>query len=214
MLAWATVGRPRVHDGETGEHLLDAAERIVVRAGPDALSVRSVAAECGVSTRAVYAVYGSKEAMIAALGNRTFVELADMLRALPASDPVADLVTGTVDGFRKVMIRRPALFRIGFQNADISADVRAAWQPAREEAWELFVERFARLKAAGLLPHHDAHEAAVQFDALCEGLVVLELRVLAQCGVTDEHEWRERWTQAVRSLVVGFACAGGRSAVG
>ncbi len=202
------MGRPRVHDTETGEGLLDAAERIVARSGPDTLSVRTVAAECGVSTRAVYSVYGSKEAMMAALGNRTFVELADTIQALPSTDdPVSDLVAAAVNGFRHVMIQRPALFRIGFQNADVSAEVRAAFQPARNDAFELLLDRVARLKAAGLLPYHEVLEAAFQFDALCEGLVAIELRDLAQCDVTDGDQWRCRWSQAVRSLVVGFACA-------
>ena len=205
------MGRPRVHDLQTGEHLLDAAERIVVRSGPAALSVRAVAAGCGVSTRAVYSVYGSKEAMIAALGNRTFVALADTIRALPTTDPVADLIAAAVDGFRQVMIQRPALFRIGFQDADISPDVRAAYQPAREYAFDLLLERLARLKAAGRLPHHDVGEAAVQFHALCEGLVVLELRHLAHCAAADDREWRQRWTQAVSSLLSGFAGMRGRA---
>jgi AcrR family transcriptional regulator len=204
------MGRPRVHDHRTGEELLDAAERIVARSGPNALSVRSVAAECGVSTRAVYSVYGSKEAMMAALGNRTFVELADTIRGLPqVDDPLADVVAAAVDGFRHVMIQRPALFQIGFQNTGIRADVRATYQPAREDAFELLLSRLTRLKAAGLLPDHDVLEAAFQFDALCEGLVVTELRNLAQCAVNDDDEWRNRWTQALRSLVAGFAHAEG-----
>jgi AcrR family transcriptional regulator len=99
------MGRPPVHDIQTGEELLDAAERIVARSGPHALSVRTVAAECGVSTRALYSVYGSKEALVAALGNRTFVELAETIQALPLTDdPVLDLVAAAVNGFRKVMI--------------------------------------------------------------------------------------------------------------
>lgn len=202
------MGRPRVHDTQTGEELLDAAERIVARSSPNALSVRTVAAECGVSSRAVYSVYGSKGALMAALGNRTFVELADTIKTLPSTDdPVSDLVAAAVNGFRQVMIRRPALFRIGFQNADISAEVRAAFQPARMDAFELLLNRLARLKAAGLLPNHEVLEAAFQFNALCEGLVVMELRELAQCEVFDGDEWRRRWSQAIHSLVVGFASA-------
>ena len=145
---------------------------------------------------------------MAALGNRTFVELADTVRALPSTDdPVSDLVAAAVNGFRQVMIQRPALFRIGFQNADISAEVRAAFQPARNDAFQLLLNRLARLKAAGLLPYHEVLEAAFQFDALCEGLVVIELRELDQCDVSDGDEWRRRWSQAIRSLIVGFAYA-------
>jgi len=201
------MGRPRVYDSRTGTVLLDAAEKIVARCGPDALSVRAVATECGVSTRAVYSVYGSKEAMIAALGNRAFAALAAAIRALPmTSDPMGDVVATGVDGFRRVMAARPALFAIGIQSSGVDDTARAAYLPAADEAFELLLARVARLKAAGRLPHHEVHEAAVQFHALCEGLAALELRKLTRCAPEDE-EWRARWTQALRALLVGFRVA-------
>ena len=85
--------------------------------------------------------------------------------------------------------------------------LRAAFQPARYDAFELLLHRLNRLKAAGLLPHHEVLEAAFQFDALCEGLVVTELRELAQSGVSDRDAWRRRWSQALHSLIIGFVNA-------
>ena len=61
------MGRPKEHDDATATALLKAAERAIEDRGVDALSVRGVAADVGVSTRAVYSVFGSREALVAAL---------------------------------------------------------------------------------------------------------------------------------------------------
>jgi len=66
------MGRPRVHNEATAQALLAAAERIVETDGIDALSLRRVAREVGTTTRAVYSVFGSKDALLAALGRRAF----------------------------------------------------------------------------------------------------------------------------------------------
>ena len=50
------MARPIKHDATTREALLDAAEALLADSGPDAVSVRTVADEIGVSTRAVYSV--------------------------------------------------------------------------------------------------------------------------------------------------------------
>src|SRR6266498_4980937 len=96
------VGRPRVHDEETGSALLDAAERIVETDGVAGLSVRRVADEAGTSTRAVYTVSGSKEGLIVALGQRAFAWLASAIDALPVlDDPADDLAEAGVRVFRR-----------------------------------------------------------------------------------------------------------------
>ena len=56
----SSVGRRRQHDAHTASALLDAAEEILQDDGVDALSVRTVAARIGTSTRAVYSVFGSR----------------------------------------------------------------------------------------------------------------------------------------------------------
>ena len=96
------MGRPRLHDAVTAAALLDEAERIVEAGGLDALTVRRVAAAAGTTTRAVYTAYGSKEALVIALGARGFDLLREELEALPETrDPTADLVEAGVVVFRR-----------------------------------------------------------------------------------------------------------------
>ena len=108
------MGRPKTHRAATGEALLQAAEQLVETEGIEALTVRRVAESVGTSTRAVYALYGSKDALVAALGGRAFDLLRVEIDALPRTDdPAADLVRAGVTVFRRFAVEHPALFRVG-----------------------------------------------------------------------------------------------------
>ena len=66
------MARPKEHNAATATALLEAAERAIEDRGVDALSVRGVASDVGVSTRAVLSVYRAAQAR-AVLANRAFV---------------------------------------------------------------------------------------------------------------------------------------------
>ena len=101
------MARPRVHDETTGEALLDAA---------DAVSVRAVADTTGVSMRAVYAVFGSKQALLDALAERGYRELSARVRGLRRTrDARRDLVRAGVKGFRGFALTHPDLYRLTFE---------------------------------------------------------------------------------------------------
>ena len=63
--------------------LLDAASEMLLRGGPDAISLRKLAAKVGTSTMAVYTAFGAKEGLIAALFDEAFDRLGDAQRAVP-----------------------------------------------------------------------------------------------------------------------------------
>jgi len=95
------MGRPREHDERTAAALLDSAERLIETGGPEALSLRQIAHRARTTTRAVYGLFGSKEGLIGALGNRAFEILGAGIRALPITKyPVADLFDAGVLVFR------------------------------------------------------------------------------------------------------------------
>src|SRR5262249_54300239 len=111
------MGRPKQHDDGTATALLQAAERAIEEHGVDALSVRGVAAEVGVSTRAVYSVYGSKEALVAALAVRAFDLLGAAVDDLPTTgDPTDELIAAGLE-FRRFAVGHPSLFALGVQRS-------------------------------------------------------------------------------------------------
>jgi AcrR family transcriptional regulator len=195
------VGRPKLHDAATAAALVDEAERIVENDGIDALTVRRVASGVGSTTRAVYSVFGSKDALVVALGVRAFELLRAEIDALPASDdPAADLVEAGVQVFRRFALDHPALFDVGFRSGVTDSTAGAGFRPEAFQALEGLRALVMRLDAAGGLGTHSVQDATTAFHALCEGLAALELRSSFMLG-----DGEARWRQALTALVQGFA---------
>ena len=195
------MGRPRVHDEQTADALLDAAERLIEADGPDALSLRRLAEATQTTTRAVYSLFGSKDGLVDALAHRAFDVLGAGIRALPTSrDPAADLVEAGVVVFRRFAVDHPSQFRLAFQQRN--APAVQMWpnvRPAQQAALAGLHQRIARLGQAGGLGDLAVSEATIEFHALCEGLAALELRGLISPG-NDERLWRH----ALAALVTGL----------
>lgn len=195
------MGRPKTHDQNVADSLLDAAEQLVDAGGVGALSVRAVAELGGTTTRAVYSVFGSKAGLVAALGTRMFELLGEGVAALPETeDPAADLVEAGVGVFRRLSVTRPALFRIGVERTAVDPAVVGEFVPAAREAWRSLEARFERLRDAGRLPDRSIVVASRQFNAMCEGLAAMERR-----GSMTPPAAEDDWRNALRTLLDGMA---------
>jgi AcrR family transcriptional regulator len=197
------MGRPREHDEQTRDRLRAAGERLVAEGGPDALSVRAVAAEAGTTTRAVYSLFGSKDGLVAALAQIAFELLYHRIDHMPETDdPAADLVAIGTYVFRGLAREHPALYRIAFQRI-------AGLQPepqlieARERAWVQLQGRVQRLKDAGLLGRKSVPDASRELNAMWEGLANAELRgeVLR---IIPRGEEERAWRDALSTVLRGF----------
>jgi AcrR family transcriptional regulator len=169
------MGRPRQHDASTGIRLLDVAEKLLATGGEDAVTVRSVAEAADTSTRAVYAVFGSKEALLAALATRGYGILEDLVAALPETDdPVADLVAAGTSCFRTFAIERPHLFRLTFERVTATMLANPSAGPALMSSYRALRHRItaARIAAGHEIPDDTV---AFGFHSLCVGLANSEL---------------------------------------
>lgn len=194
------IGRHRLHDARTAAALLDEAERIVEAEGLGALTVRRVAAAIGTTTRAVYTVFGSKDALVIALGARGFDLLRQQLGALPPNpDPATDLVEAGVRVFRRFATEHPALFRISIQRTLPEPELFASFAQSGRDAMDALRERVARLEPTGRLGDRSVADVVAGFHALCEGLAAVELRGALQAG-NEERIWRD----ALAALVRGY----------
>jgi AcrR family transcriptional regulator len=198
------MGRPRLHDERTRAALLSAAERLVAAGGPDALSVRAVADAAGTTTRAVYTLFGSKAGLLAGLAQQAYELLAARVSALPETDdPVADLVDAGARGFRQFVREHPSLFRIAFQRVVPGLQAGPELVAAREAALAPLVARLWRVERAGLLGGSSVGVAAIEFNAMCEGLANAELRG-ATLRILPEGEEERAWRDGLSTLVRGF----------
>lgn len=197
------VGRPKEHDDETRAALRAATEKVVTELGVGAFSVRGVAREVGTTTRAVYSLFGSKEGLLVdALAQSAYTFLADGMSELPETDdPVADLVSvGVV--FRALVLEHPAPYRIAFQRITPGFHAGPEVVEARERALAGLLRRVERLADAGLVDK-PVFEAAVEFNAMLEGLANAELRGTVFPTLAAGEEERT-WREALLTVVRGF----------
>jgi AcrR family transcriptional regulator len=205
------MGRPREHDHQTGEALLDVAERFLAETGEAAVTVRAVADAANTTTRAVYAVFGSKEGLTGALAGRGYRLLAGWVRELDrTSDPAADLVEAGISGFRRFAISRPHLFRLTFERVSAQTLAMPTIRPDAIDSYEALAERVQRAHEADLLGGTPIAEVAFAFHASCVGLAIGELSRLPPPqgagfwrpvhGIDGEQLWRT----ALTALVAGF----------
>jgi AcrR family transcriptional regulator len=201
------MGRPREHNEATRAALRLAAERLLAEGGPEAFSVRAVAAEVGTTTRAVYSLFGSKEGLlIDALAESAFEFLADNIAALDTtSDPVDDLVAVGVPVFRTLVLEHPALYRVAFQRTIPGFRAGPEVTAARTRAFAGLLSKVEPLEEAGLLGCKSV-QAAVEFNAMLEGLANAELRgaVLANLPAGNEEE---AWRHALTTVIAGFSAS-------
>jgi len=198
------MARPREHDERTRAALVAAAEQLVAAGGPPALSVRAVADAVGTTTRAVYSLFGSKKGLVDALAAQAFGYLGDGLVAAPETDdPAADLVELGATMYRRFVHDHPSLYRIAFQRIVPEFELGPELAEIRRRVWLQLEARLARLDEAGLLDDRSVTEAAVEFNAMCEGLANAELRggtMRREPGVDSETVWRDAFTTVVRGL--------------
>ena len=198
------MGRPKEHDDQTRIALRAAAERLVAEGGADALSVRAVADLAGTTTRAVYSVFGSKEGLVAALAQTAFELLHSGIEARPETeDPVADLVDAGVTVFRGLVRDHPALYRIAFQRIVPGLQAGAELTEARERAFAQLQAKVRRIQDAGLLGRKPVRDAALEVNAMMEGLANAELRG-ATLRLLPAGEEERVWRDALTTVIRGF----------
>ena len=179
-----------------------AAERLFAERGPDAVNMRQLATELGVSAMTPYRYFKDKDDILAAVRAQGFDRFAAALETAFAAhnDPVAQ--AGAVSSaYIAFALENPAAYRLMFDltqpnEADYPDLVRAA---ARAKlTMRAYVDR---LIAAGLIEAGDPEIIAHAQWAAIHGLVVLQLAGKLSEGVAFD---------AVRASLLGALARGYR----
>ena len=195
------MGRPKLHDEATERDLIRAAEGLLATDGVAGLSVRRLADAAGVSARAIYSRFGSKEGLLRALFAEAFGALCRDLEALPLTDDlIGDVVDAGARGFRRWALSHPDLFRLVFDSSGLGA--AGPIEPAGQAALDLLLGRIRRCADAGLIPEGGVEPLGLAFHALCEGLASLEMRGRFPLPLAEDRE--AVWTTSLAGLVAGF----------
>lgn len=194
------MGRPKEHDDAMRASLLHAAEKLVNDQGVHALSVRAVADEVGTTTRAVYSLFGSKAGLLEALAIRLFELLTDAIAQIELTDdPIFDVVTASVEGFRRVALEHSSLYNLVFLRVVPDLVLGAAFDTVAAQTFGCLESLVSRLPMLGPAPR----EAARMVHALTEGLVGMELRGALGPAKQAENTWRT----AVTTIMHGMTTA-------
>jgi AcrR family transcriptional regulator len=160
------VPRPKTHDQALRVRLLDRAGELLSSAGPEALSLRRLAADVGTSTTAVYSLFGGKPALVRELYVAAFQRFGARLTAVTRTgDPAEDLVQLGM-AYRTAALAEPHLYLIMFTKAV------AGFEPDREVAVQVLGPLVEVGRSTGL---PDPETAAMTVWGLVHGLVSLEL---------------------------------------
>jgi AcrR family transcriptional regulator len=110
-LAHDTLETRPYHHGDLRRALIQAAERVLERDGPQALSLRAVAREAGVSPAAPYHHFKDKSDLLLAIAEAGFVGLGEAIRIAVETDDAQKMTTIGV-AYVKFARDNPALYRV------------------------------------------------------------------------------------------------------
>ena len=202
--------------------LVEVAARLLEDAGPEALQARRVTAEVGVSTQAVYTLFGGMPGLFEALVADGFERFAAHVAAVPQTDdPVADFFVQGRE-YCRWALAHPQLYRLMFgltggslrlhPGLEMTVSGTLANFPEGQAALEVMVHALDRVKEAGRIRPVDTVIAAGQVLSATHGYVLLEiagafgssglgLQVMAETGVNLLVGLGDQRRRAERSLL-------------
>lgn len=204
------MARPRVHDDALRDRLLAEATRVVAERGAPALTVRDVAARAGTSASAVYALFGSREALLEAVGTRASDRFATHLRTTPRDGSAASTLLALGVAYRRFALSEPHGYRVMFASAGVGTrDPRhgpvtdAPTFRVLHEAVRAALAEPPAARAYGTRgpADTDAVRAATHVWALAHGWVLLELDGLLPW---PREQRDERYVAALRAAGPGL----------
>lgn len=206
------MGRPVKHDERSRDAVLDAAEALLASGGPEAVTVRAVAAEVGESTRVVYSQFSSMAALMGSLGARGFQMVADLVNQVPTTDnPLDDLIEAGAGAFRRFAIEYPHLFRITFHQISSEITQQPDAREALLAAYASLAARFERAIAQGVLPPRPVIEYVFAFHSFTSGLAANELSMrppplgASFWTLANDVDMNTLWRSSIGSFVRGLA---------
>ncbi len=139
------------HHGNLSEALLDAAEQLLPERGAEALTLREVAREAGVSHGAPYHHFGSREALLAAIAERGFEGLTTAMLAASGATP-RDQLIGICEAYVSFAVRHPTRFRLMFGPLLAQKEPYPELQKAGQRSFAVLLQAAEKVSPVEALP--------------------------------------------------------------
>jgi AcrR family transcriptional regulator len=155
--------------------LLSAAADILETDGPDALSVRRIAASAHVAPMGVYNHFDSKNGIVDALFMQGFERLGEALTTIAdIQDPYEALLEGG-RRYRALALAHPPVYQLMFMHTVQGYEPSDAAHKVATAAFESLVAAVTRAMEAGVIVEADPTETAQLIWSNIHGWVSLEL---------------------------------------
>jgi AcrR family transcriptional regulator len=176
--------RRRTPSIEIEQALVDAAFHLLEAEGPEALSVRRVAAEAGVAPMGVYNHFDGKNGVVDAIFRAGFSALTEELGGLSGTiaDPAESLREG-LRRYRTLALAHPRTYEVMFFCSVPGSEPSEESHLEAAASFDVLVTAIERGIAAGVFAEAEPRSVAQQLWAACHGAVALEISDI--CMVDD-----------------------------
>jgi AcrR family transcriptional regulator len=154
--------------------VLDAASRLLEAEGPEALTMRRIAAEAGCSTSVLYTMFGGKPGVAEGLWREGFDRLRQAMERVEADDPLGRL-TALGQAYRASALANRPYYAVMFQRPIPGFEPSAEAYADSLRPLGILVDAVADCIRAGLFRPADPDHVAGVLWAAAHGAVSLEL---------------------------------------
>lgn len=158
----------------TAERIAECALRILEAEGPQAVSMRRVAGEVGVTAMAIYHHFANREALLNQVVNQEFARLTEYFRAVLPAIGFEEQMLSLLDGYIDYALAHPKIFDYVFAEPRPGArrfpqDFRERRSPTLNQT----ADTLAYWMEQGRLRRDDVWEVALQLWAHAHGYLTL-----------------------------------------
>jgi AcrR family transcriptional regulator len=154
--------------------VLDVASRLLEAEGPEALTMRRIAAEVGCSTSVLYTMFGGKSGVAEGLWREGFERLRQAMERVEADDPLGRL-TALGHAYRANALANRAYYAVMFQRPIPGFEPSAEAYADSLRPLHILVGAVADCIEAGVFRAADPAHVATVLWAAAHGAVSLEL---------------------------------------
>ena len=160
----------------TADKILAAARRLLEKEGGEAVSMRRVAQKVGITAMAIYRHYPDRAALLNAIADEGFTELAATLKGKRFSGDIETRLMKMADLYLDHALENPKLFELMFLVKREGARVYPRdFKARRSPTATLIADVLAEGMADGELRQDDHWEIGFEMGALSHGLIMLYL---------------------------------------
>jgi AcrR family transcriptional regulator len=159
------------HHGDLRRSLIGAALELIAEKGAEAFSLREVARRVGVSHTSVYQHFRDKTALLAAVGEEGYLELAKLVRSAErrARGDSLKALENFAKAYLRFAISKPSHFRVMSEPDLTRGESNGPLIAAHDEVFALLLSAVEHAQREGVLVAGDTRELALAIWTLVHG---------------------------------------------